>query len=324
MKTKLASIARIIISLFFLILLFYLRRDSLGLTLETIKGLKPVIYASSCLTFVAAVTILAIRLTILLKAQNLSLRLPETMKLTFMGFFFNNFLPTAIGGDIVKGYYAYKKTGKKLVSFVSVFMDRYIGFLTLFILAGISLIFGYSHIKMAYLGWITAAILFILILFLAVFLNKDLLKFFSILRPLIELIKIRPQIEKLYNAINAFKDKKALIGRAVAVSIFAQIIGFVTIYLLIKGLGNYIPLKTIFLLMPIISVISMLPSINGLGIRESAIYFFFGPYIGHENAFALSLLWLSLLFIASIIGGLCYLFGNYGGIGVIKKEGVIA
>ncbi|MBI4974780.1 MAG: hypothetical protein HZC19_03130 [Candidatus Omnitrophica bacterium] len=33
---------------------------------------------------------------------------------------------------------------------------------------------------------------------------------------------------------------------------------------------------------------------------------FFGPIIGKENAFAVSILWLLVLFVTSIIGGVIY------------------
>ena len=52
-------------------------------------------------------------------------------------------------------------------------------------------------------------------------------------------------------------------------------------------LSKVILFKIVILLMPITSIVSMLPSINGLGIREGAIYFLFGPYVGYENALAL-------------------------------------
>ena len=80
-------------------------------------------------------------------------------------------------------------------------------------------------------------------------------------------------------------------------------------FVLINGMGKTIPMKMVLLLMPLVSIISMLPSINGLGIRESAIYFLFGPYVGYENAIALSLLWLFMLLSASLVGAISYLFG---------------
>jgi hypothetical protein len=58
--------------------------------------------------------------------------------------------------------------------------------------------------------------------------------------------------------------------------------------------------------MPIISAVSLLPSINGLGVREGSTVLFFGPIIGKENAFVVSILWFLVLFVTSIAGGLIY------------------
>jgi hypothetical protein len=62
----------------------------------------------------------------------------------------------------------------------------------------------------------------------------------------------------------------------------------------------------ILLRMPLISMISLLPSINGLGVREGSTVLFFGPLIGKENAFVVSILWLFTLFLTSIAGGIIY------------------
>ena len=72
------------------------------------------------------------------------------------------------------------------------------------------------------------------------------------------------------------------------------------------SIGTPIPIIDILLRMPIISILSLLPSINGLGLREGSTVVFFGPIIGKENAFAVSILWLFVLFVTSIIGGVIY------------------
>jgi uncharacterized membrane protein YbhN (UPF0104 family) len=51
---------------------------------------------------------------------------------------------------------------------------------------------------------------------------------------------------------------------------------------------------------------SLLPSLNGLGLREGATVVFFGPLIGKGNAFAISILWVIILLIMSLLGGLIY------------------
>lgn len=307
MKAKIYSILKIIVSLSLLGLLFYLRKDSLGLTVEAIKRLMPSVYIFCCVIFILSVTLMAARFKILLDAQGISLSLSESIYLTFIGFFFNNFLPTAIGGDVVKAYYASKKTNEKLGSFISVFMDRFIGFLSLFILAAISLIFSYKYIKLKPLAWVVLAVLALLLTFLMLFFNKKLARIFLPFAQLLRPFNINEKLERAYNAVHAFKDKKGLLIKALLISAVTQISSFYIIYLFSKGMGGFIPIKIVLLLMPLVCIVSMLPSINGLGIREGSIYFLFGPYVGYENAFALSLLWLSMLFLAGVIGGISYL-----------------
>ena len=309
MKARLFSIIKVGISLAFLGLLFYLKKDSIGPITDALKGMdKGALLLSSALYF-ASIFIFAARLKVLLGGQGFSVRYTETAGLTFIGLFFNNFLPTAIGGDVVKGYYTYKKTGSKLSSVISVFMDRFTGFLSLFTLGSISLIFCYQIIQNKALAWTTIAILLFLLFVLALFLSKKLARIFLPLTGLLARFKIKESVKSGYEAINAYKNKKGVILRAVLISIAAQITCFSVMFVLINGMGKTIPMKMVLLLMPLVSIISMLPSINGLGIRESAIYFLFGPYVGYENAIALSLLWLFMLLSASLVGAISYLFG---------------
>ena len=58
--------------------------------------------------------------------------------------------------------------------------------------------------------------------------------------------------------------------------------------------------------MPIVSIITLLPSINGLGVREGSTVVFFGGLIGKEHALAISILMIVVLLITSLIGGIVY------------------
>ena len=79
-------------------------------------------------------------------------------------------------------------------------------------------------------------------------------------------------------------------------------------YLLSLGLALQISLGYLLLVVPITFLISMLPSINGLGVREGGYVFFLGK-IGISKAAALSLAFLVVLipFIFSLLGGLLFL-----------------
>jgi len=64
------------------------------------------------------------------------------------------------------------------------------------------------------------------------------------------------------------------------------------------------------LVTPLVSVASMMPSINGLGVREGAFVIFLGEFISKESAMAVSILFLSIVLIVSFIGGVLYLFSG--------------
>ena len=56
----------------------------------------------------------------------------------------------------------------------------------------------------------------------------------------------------------------------------------------------------------------MIPSLNGLGIREGAyIYFLKKINVGSDQGLAFSICWLIILLITSVIGGIIYMFGDF-------------
>jgi uncharacterized protein (TIRG00374 family) len=143
---------------------------------------------------------------------------------------------------------------------------------------------------------------------LAVFfvINKQFAKKFSFI-----FIFIRPiedKVRRMYNAVHLYKNHTRLMIDSFAISILSQLLFFISIGVLALSIGSKIPAMEIFLRMPIICAISLLPSINGLGVREGSMVLLFGPIIGKESAFAVSILWLLVLFLTSVIGGLVYAF----------------
>ncbi|MFH1038477.1 MAG: lysylphosphatidylglycerol synthase transmembrane domain-containing protein [PVC group bacterium] len=63
----------------------------------------------------------------LLTAQGVRLSHLSVFMYYMMGMFFNNFLPSTVGGDFVKAYYLSRATGKTAGSFISVLIDRLMG-----------------------------------------------------------------------------------------------------------------------------------------------------------------------------------------------------
>ncbi|MCQ9208673.1 MAG: flippase-like domain-containing protein, partial [Omnitrophica bacterium] len=240
------------------------------------------------------------------------LAIKDLYSLTLIGYFFNNFMPTSIGGDLVKGYYISKNIKSKLFSYASVFVDRAVGMLSLIFIASVALIITGEDIKHRFIFWTIGLLLLFCLVGILVLLNKKLLKKISTslgLVRLLSLLKLDSLTQKAYDAMNIYTNHKRKIFKMFVLSVVAQVVSFCTVYLLAISLGVHIPFIKIMLIMPIIAILLMLPiTFNGLGLREWSFVFFFSPNIGDVAALSLSLLFFAIYLLVSAIGGILYLF----------------
>jgi len=304
-KNQINFAIRAFVSVALIIILLYIMRDKYADIINALKQMRVGIFVWAFFSFFAAISLASIRLKLIVGAgQETDIKTREALSLTLIGYFFNNFLPTAIGGDVIKAYYLSKKSGDKMASYTSVFIDRAMGLVTMVLMATAALLFVQGEIvdlKIRRLIYAITAVAVISILFL---MNKNFARKFSFV-----LMFARPIEEKLknaYNAIHSYKNHTVLIVKSLAISVVSQILFFASIGIAAISIGSNISALQIFLRMPIISAMSLLPSINGLGIREGATVLLFGPLIGKDKAFAVSVIWLFILFVISVIGGLVY------------------
>lgn len=103
----------------------------------------------------------------------------------YIGIYFNNFLPAMIGGDSAKIYYLGKQQGY-LSTTTSVFLDRFLGFLALTLIA---LITGLSYPATSEIEWLRLVLLMIAILFGTIILG---LIFFPLNRIIFFILSLLP------------------------------------------------------------------------------------------------------------------------------------
>ena len=103
------------------------------------------------------------------------------------------------------------------------------------------------------------------------------------------------------------------------VSLFGQILIIIKVYCLALALGIQVNPIVIFLVVPIASILSMMPSINGIGFRDGG-YVILLAKVGVSKAAALSLSFLALFIpvLISISGGVLFLLQKK----VIREEEV--
>jgi uncharacterized membrane protein YbhN (UPF0104 family) len=93
---------------------------------HAIEG-EPIHAGFLALAFLAGltgVTITFLRWYVLVRAVDLPFRVPDALRLGFIGFFFNTFLPGSVGGDIIKAAFLAREQKRRTVAVATVIMDR--------------------------------------------------------------------------------------------------------------------------------------------------------------------------------------------------------
>lgn len=311
MKPRTLLIVRAAVSLALMAALIYIMRDSIPKMFDAVKRLPSSILLSGFSLFLLSLFIVAFRLKILLATQKIFLNIVNIAKLTFMGYFFSSFLPTSIGGDVVKAFYISKASNKTAHSYTSVFMDRFLGMSTMFLIATGALFYT-KGIHKSYFKWLFPLLLTVSVVFLLFLFNRRLAKIFSsFLAPLVPR-KVKGKFKNIYDIMHNFTTHKLQIIACIFISIAGQVTAFSAVYVFALGLNSHIPLKFVLVAMPVASIASMLPSIYGMGPRETSIVITLSPFIGKDKALAVAFLWLGLLLTIALIGGIIYVFmGRY-------------
>ena len=300
-------ILRTLISLFFIGFLFYLVRGDLPQIAKVLKNINWRLFIISLVLFLLAVLAMARRLQLIFEAEEIPITFLDSSSLTFIGFFFNNFLPTSVGGDIVKAMCAARATGESVKSLTSVLMDRIFGLFTFIMIPSLSLLFFIKEVHNPVVPVITYSLLIFSIFFFIVLFDRRIARRLRFIEFFLNKFRLGQRVREIYEGMHKFKDHKALIVKAMSLSIFGQSVNILVLYVLALALGAKTNVMYFYLLVPVVHLISMLPSLNGLGIREGGYIYFLSPYIGREVAAALGILWLGFLILSSVIGGVVYL-----------------
>jgi len=305
-----------------LAIIWTMKRGEIGpeKILDTLKSTNILLFGAGFLLFQVVIFLASWRLKIILYGQNINLSFNSIVHLTYVGYLFNNFLPTQFGGDAVKAYYAFKKTNKKAESFTCVFLDRLIGMFALLCIAAAAAVFAREMIPKKGIILFAFLILVAAAGFIILLTSRRVARRFGFLMALARRLRLDAAIKKVYEIIQSFRANKAIVTKAFFLSLILQGFAFYSAFILSRSLGIHLPVKIFFLFVPIVGVISMLPSLGGLGVSEGAYVFLFSTLILKSDALAFSLLMRLVLLIAGLIGGVIYIFSSQYRVRVIDNS----
>jgi uncharacterized protein (TIRG00374 family) len=289
-------------------LFYYLFKTKVPLNevIQNIKNLNIMYFIVTIILFFLFYLIFSLRWNFLLKAQEIYISERRSYLYLLVSFFFNNFLPSGLGMDLIRSAYAGEKENFEKAFGASI-MERILGMIGMMIIGVFAIFSGKSEfikLSILYLGLI---LLTILIYYFFTSLKVEWLKEKLIS---IKLFNLGKSIREFYRAIKIYKSKRRTIIIGIAYSVLVQM--FITLinYFIAKGLSIPVSFSALLAFIPLITIISLIPlTINGIGLRETAyVYFFSYINIAASEAFSISLVYLVISVITSSIGGIIFIF----------------
>lgn len=275
--------------------------------LSRVRDIDPLWFVAALLFGLSQMLIGVMRWRAVLAAIDTPLDFFPAFRLTFIGGFFNQTLPSSVGGDAVRAYMAYKSGVKLAPALNSVLLDRIATVLGLVVLVAVMTPVAAGGLQGG--EWFAGAVWLVLVVALAgtaVVMVMDRLP---------ERIRHWRVVVGL-GALAVDARRAFLHPRSVFLVMMWALLGHVNlsmiVYALAQGLAVDMSLADCLLLFPPVLLIQTVPiSVAGWGVREGAMVALFAlAGVSGEEALAVSILYGVVLATTSLPGAAYWLAGE--------------
>ena len=294
------------------LIIYLVGKVDLGEVWGVIRTANWYVLAFAFLMFYLGYAITAARWQTLLRALGNTTDYWFLVRSFMVAVFFNNFLPSTIGGDAMRMYDSWRSGSSRSQAVAAVLMDRFMGMTALLVFAVAALLLGgyaaFYDSGVAQVVAFTAAAA-VIALIGVLFLPRSLLLWSERLVPRLH-PRLRAFAEAILRSLNAFRNSRPALLIALVLSFLLQANVVLYHWVVASALGLDVPLAAFFLIVPIAIVIMMIPiSINGIGVREGLFVFLLGVH-GVPQAEGLAYAWIiyALLLLQGLIGGVVFAF----------------
>ena len=250
------------------------------------------------------------------RANGHEVSLLTLMNLYTVGYFFNTFTPSYVGGDVARSFHLGRFLNSQRDAFVATFLERFTGLLAMALLGVTFVVFGTeatAGVEYAVLLVGAGALVLAAICFSkkvgewAFAFSLSCMRRFS-MDKLAD--KIEPVFSKLNIAMAEARTNPRLFVHAMLLSLFFHILTVVNTYVAARAIGWEDPsFSGLFVVVPLVLLVSMVPlTPSGLGIQEGA-FLFFLERIGATRAQGLmvGVVLRAKVTLVAMIGGLLWL-----------------
>jgi uncharacterized membrane protein YbhN (UPF0104 family) len=219
----------------------------------------------------------------------------DALRLTFAGLFANNFLPSTVGGDVVRLAGAIQAGYDGAISAASLIVDRLVGMFGM----ALTLPIGLYRV---FLNTSPTAAASPSVLLAAGLLPDSLREYWEKIRS-----RVRSLLSRVVQALSLWiRRPRTLLGSLMFTGLHMACL-FGIIWLFMGGMNDPAPYWMIGGLWSLVYFVTLIPiSINGLGVQEVAITFAFSTLggVSEQSSLTLALLIRTLFILASLPGAI--------------------
>ena len=322
MNKSVLLFAKIAVSL--VLLGYLLLTTDLTALLQRVRSGDLLLLAAAVGLYLAMLGVATWRWRLLLRAQGFEAPLRPLSASYLVASFFNNFLPSNIGGDVIRVRDSSRLTGSVTTSLAIVAIDRILGFGALYALAALAYTVGDDLVR-ELAG--SRAVLLLLGLFFAalayVFFRPGVARSLMGLSGLSKIGWVHQQFASVQAAVHVYRTRVRDVWVAFFGSVVLQALAVAYYYAVAHALRIALPLDACFLMVPLCTLVQAVPvSFNGWGIRESLFIVYFGQVgLSRDSALAFSLVGAGLIVLLSLSGAFVWMARGDATAGLDTKPG---
>jgi len=294
---------------------------------NTFRSIDLGIFTLVLVVFIMSQLIVGLRWWLLLRSQSIFISLSVAVRLFLLGWFYNNFMPGSVGGDLLRAWYVTRHTDKKFEAVLSVFVDRVIGlsstlviaafFYTLFLRdENLEITTGFGGLINALAGYKSVffwSVVIFTIIFCMLLLHKKSRSMLLNVCSYIRQSALR-MIIKLRDAVFIYCKKPLTILLAFGLTVFLQLLAITAFWLLGRNMGIQASVKYYYVFFTLTWVLGAVPvSIGGAVVVEGMLAYLFITFAGvaKDAASALALCQRAVWMLASLPGAVIHLIGAH-------------
>ncbi|MEW6367778.1 MAG: lysylphosphatidylglycerol synthase transmembrane domain-containing protein [Acidobacteriota bacterium] len=258
--------------------------------------------------------VVSYRWELLLVAKRIRIPFGGLVKVYFLSGFLGTFLPSSIAPDFVRVWVASRNGAKSHDVLSSVIIDRVIGLYSLLLMALFALLaltVAPNPTLKLNVPWQALAVLAALALGAALYPFPPLRRSSSGRGGLAA--RLWEHFLKFYESCESYKSRRGTLLSVLLISLVNQSLAVLVIWFVARSLGAELSLVYLFLIVPVVSVLVMIPiSLGGLGVQEGAYaYLFTLAGLDTQLSIAIALLFRALTLLSTLPGAWFYSTGSY-------------